>query len=116
MRPDSFHTTLGSSKSLFRMQNVTSSGPHGPFIDRLRDFSADRRLLLLVAMALVVGTAGAGAAWALLHLINLATNLAYYGRISAAPASIIGNHLGYFAALVPVVGCLIIGLMARYGS
>ena len=98
------------------MQNVTSTGSHGPFIDRLRDFSADRRLLLLVAMALVVGTAGAAAAWVLLHLINLATNLAYYGRISAAPTSIIGNPLGYFAALVPVVGCLIIGLMARYGS
>jgi CIC family chloride channel protein len=98
------------------MQNVPSTGSQGPFIDRLRDFSADRRLLLLVAMALVVGTAGAAAAWALLHLINLATNLAYYGRISAAPTSIIGNPLGYFAALVPVVGCLIIGLMARYGS
>ncbi len=33
--------------------------------DRLRDFSTDRRLLLLAAMALVVGTAGAAAAWAL---------------------------------------------------
>ena len=49
------------------MQNVTSPGSHGPFIDRLRDFSADRRLLLLVAMALVVGTAGAAAAWVLLR-------------------------------------------------
>lgn len=67
-------------------------------------------------MALVVGTAGAGAAWALLHLIYLATNLAYYGRFSAAPASIAGNHLGVWSVLVPVAGCLIIGLMARFGS
>lgn len=85
--------------------------------DRLRDFSTDhRRLLLLAAMALVVGTAGAAAAWALLHLINLATNLAYYGRLSAAPVSIAGNALGAWSALVPVTGCLVIGLMARYGS
>lgn len=36
----------------------------------LRDFTADRRVLILAAMALVVGTAGAGAAWALSRLIN----------------------------------------------
>jgi CIC family chloride channel protein len=84
--------------------------------DTLRDFSTDRRLLILAAMALVIGSAGAGAAWALTRLIALATNLAYYGRLSAAPVSIAGNHLGYWAVLVPVAGCLIIGLMARFGS
>jgi chloride channel protein, CIC family len=84
--------------------------------DGLRDFTADWRLLILMAMALVVGTGGAAAAWALLHLINLATNIAYYGRLSAAPVSIIGNALGWIAVLIPVAGCLVIGLMARYGS
>jgi CIC family chloride channel protein len=84
--------------------------------DRLRDFSADRRLLLLGAMAPVVGTAGAAAAWALVHLINLATNIAYHGHFSAAPAAIAGNTLGPWAVLIPVMGCLIIGVMARYGS
>ena len=84
--------------------------------DRLRDFTADHRLVLLAAMALVVGTAGAVAAWVLLHLIYFATNIAYYGRLSGAPVSIAGNHLGGWAVLVPVAGCLIIGLMARYGS
>jgi CIC family chloride channel protein len=93
-----------------------SDRPHASVTDHLRDFSADWRLLLLIAMALVVGTAGAGAAWALSHLINLATNLAYYGRFSTAPASVVGNALGMFSLLVPVAGCLIIGLMARYGS
>jgi H+/Cl- antiporter ClcA len=82
----------------------------------LRDFTADLRVLILAAMALVVGTAGAGAAWALSRLINLVTNLAYFGTLSAAPATIAGNTLGLAAALIPVAGCLIIGLMARYGS
>jgi CIC family chloride channel protein len=95
---------------------ASDSPRHRHVADRLRDFSTDRRLFLLSAMALVVGTAGAGAAWALLHLINLATNLAYYGRLSAAPTTIIGNTLGPLAALIPVAGCLLIGLMARFGS
>ncbi len=84
--------------------------------DRLRDFSADRRLLLLGAMAPVVGTAGAAAAWALLRLITLVTNVAYHGQLSTAAASIGGNHLGAWVVLIPVIGCLIIGVMARYGS
>jgi H+/Cl- antiporter ClcA len=63
-----------------------------------------------------VGSAGAAAAWVLARLIYLVTNLAYFGVLSAAPADITRNGLGLAAALVPVVGCLIIGLMARYGS
>src|SRR5690349_23371205 len=83
--------------------------------DRLRDFSTDRRILLLMAMAVVVGCAGAASAWALYHLISLATNIAYYGKFSWALSSI-PNHLSPWSILVPVVGCLIIGLMARFGS
>lgn len=91
-------------------------GLHKSGADRLRDFNADRRLILLIAMALVVGTAGAFAAWALLHLINLATNLAYNHQLSTAPTSISDHILGPASVLVPVIGCLIIGLMARFGS
>src|SRR5215469_1485568 len=93
---------------------------HGPHVakttDGLRDFSADHRLIALAAMALVVGTGGALAAWALLHLINLVTNLAWFGRISSTTALIADNSLGVAGVLIPVAGCLIIGLMARYGS
>ena len=42
--------------------------------------------------------------------------LFYYGRMSTAPVSPAGNHLGWFAVLIPVAGGLVIGLMARYGS
>ncbi len=87
--------------------------PVGP---PLRDFTADRRLLVLSAMALLVGTGGAAAAWTLLHLIYLVTHLAYYGRLSGANVDPGGSPLGLAAALVPVAGCLAIGLMARYGS
>ncbi|MDE1146394.1 MAG: chloride channel protein [Azospirillaceae bacterium] len=42
--------------------------------------------------------------------------LAYFGRISVAPARPVDSPLGWWMVLVPVAGCLIIGLMARYGS
>lgn len=84
--------------------------------DELRDFSADGRLIVLALMAALVGTVGAGAAWGLSKLILIATQLAYFGRLSAAPASIVENTLGAASVLVPVIGCLIIGLMARFGS
>jgi chloride channel protein, CIC family len=72
--------------------------------------------LILAALAIVVGSAGAGAAWVLSRLINLVTNLAYFGTLSAAPSNVADNTLGLAAALIPVAGCLVIGLMARYGS
>ena len=72
--------------------------------------------MILASLALIVGTFGALAAWALLHLINFVTNLAYFGRFSAAPVSIADRTLGPFSVLIPVGGCLIIGLMAKYGS
>jgi H+/Cl- antiporter ClcA/CBS domain-containing protein len=82
----------------------------------LGDFSADKRVLLLVAMALLVGLAGVGGAWTLLTLITLCTNLAYTGQLSLAERAPDIAALGAASALVPVVGSLIIGLMARYGS
>jgi len=83
---------------------------------RLGDFTTDRRVLLLMALAAVIGLGGVGAAWLLLRLITLCTNLAYYGRLSLEDLPIAGTPLGWTAVLVPVAGCLIIGFMARYGS
>jgi len=59
---------------------------------------------------------GAYVALGLLRLIGLFTNLFYYHRIGTAMVSPAGNHLGWWAVLVPVVGGIVIGFMARYGS
>jgi CIC family chloride channel protein len=84
--------------------------------DELADFSTNRRVLLLSAMALVIGAISSLVAYALIWLIAAITNLAFYHRFSAAPAIPLGHHLGLWVVLVPVVGALIIGLMARFGS
>jgi H+/Cl- antiporter ClcA len=83
---------------------------------RLADHSADWRMLLLGLMALVVGTGGAASAWLLIRLIALVTNLAWYGRVSTGPASILGAASGFKIVLIPVIGSLIVGLIARFGS
>jgi H+/Cl- antiporter ClcA len=83
---------------------------------RLADHSADLRMVMLAAAALIVGTGASFGAWALLKLINLATNLFWFGRTSAAPVEITDAHAGLWVAIIPVVGSLIIGVMARFGS
>ncbi|HWZ87104.1 MAG TPA: chloride channel protein, partial [Thermoanaerobaculia bacterium] len=88
----------------------------GGAADRLGDYSTDRRVLFLSAAALAIGAAGAVVAWALLWLISVITNLAYFGRFSSALASPGQNHLGAWAIVIPVAGGLVIGAMARWGS
>lgn len=83
---------------------------------QLADHSADRRMLMLAAMAIVVGTGGALAAWMLIKLIALATNLFWFGRLSTRSAAIVDTLVGPWMVAIPVIGGLIIGLMARYGS
>ncbi|TCU57299.1 H+/Cl- antiporter ClcA [Novosphingobium sp. PhB57] len=73
-------------------------------------------MLMLAMAALVVGSGGALGAWVLLKSIAIATNLFWFGRFSAAPAAITDNALGLWLVAIPVVGSLIVGLMARFGS
>lgn len=82
----------------------------------LADFTTDKRVLLLSGFAILIGAISSLVAYALVWLINVITNLAYYQRFSSQPVSPAGNHLGVWAVLVPVIGGLIIGLLARYGS
>jgi CIC family chloride channel protein len=84
--------------------------------DELADFSTNRRVLLLSAMALAIGAISSLVAYALIWLIAAITNLAFYQRLSAIPTIPQGHHLGLWVVLVPVAGALVIGLMARFGS
>jgi len=72
-------------------------------------------MLILAAMAIVVGTGGAFGAWILLKLIALATNLFWYAKLSFASASI-ADRGTFLILLIPVIGAFIVGAMARFGS
>ena len=82
----------------------------------LGDFTTTPRLLTVSALALGVGALSAFVALALLKLIGLFTNIFFYQRLQSGMVSPAGHHLGVFVIVVPVIGGLIIGFMARYGS
>ena len=83
---------------------------------QLGDFTTTRRVLPLSLLAMGIGVLASYVAWALLALIGLFTNLFFYQRWSTAFVSPAGHHLGPWVVLVPVIGALVIGFMARYGS
>ncbi len=82
----------------------------------LGDFSTDRRVLLLGILAVPIGVIGALVAKALLWLIAVITNAAFFMRWSSLTARPELNHLGPWVIFIPVIGSLLVGLMARFGS
>ena len=95
---------------------MTASTINIPKPKRLADHSADWRMIMLAGAAVVVGTGAAFGAWVLLKLIAIATNLFWFGRISTASVEIANAHVGLAVVAIPVIGSLLIGLMARFGS
>lgn len=83
---------------------------------QLADHSVDRRMPVLALMAVVVGTGGAFGAWLLVKLIAAATNLFWFGRLSTGKTLITDASVGLLVVVIPVIGGLIVGLMARFGS
>ena len=82
----------------------------------LGDFTLTARVLPMSGLAIVIGIFAGYVAAVLLKLIGLFTNLFFFQRADTTLVSPAGHHLGPFVILVPVVGALIIGIMARYGS
>ncbi len=78
--------------------------------------NVDGRVLGISGLAIGLGLVSALIARLLTALIGIITNLAFYGRWSTTFASPANNHLGWAVLVVPVVGGLVVGVMARYGS
>ncbi len=88
-----------------------------PTVDHdLGDYTATSRMLLLAGLAVVIGAVSAGLAWALLRLIDFFTNLFYFHELSFAERIPAEATLGWLAVFVPIIGGLILGVMARFGS
>ncbi len=75
-----------------------------------------KRLLTISAIAFLVAIAVSLVAKFLIYLINLITNLSFYGNFSYEHATPVANSLGVFVIIIPAVGGVIVGLMALYGS
>jgi len=76
----------------------------------------DRRTVWICGVAIVIAIGAGFVAELLTRLIGLITNLAFYGRLEARFTSPAGNHLGPWVIVVPAIGAVVVGVMARYGS
>src|ERR1700722_11097103 len=74
------------------------------------------RLGYISLLASVVGVIAGVVAFLLYNLIGLFTNLAFYHEWSFHFRSPANNQLGLWVIVVPVIGGIIVGFMAKYGS
>ena len=77
---------------------------------------AQFRIVLVSFLAAAIGLVAGLVAYALYKLIGLFTNVFFFHEWSATFRSVGSHHLGAGVILVPVVGGLIVGVMAKYGS
>ena len=75
-----------------------------------------RRLIRISIMAFAMAVVISFIAKLLVYLIDLFTNIAFFGSFSFAHHTPADNQLGLWVIAIPVIGGLIVGLMAVYGS
>ncbi|HQE11167.1 MAG TPA: chloride channel protein [Flavipsychrobacter sp.] len=76
----------------------------------------DKRILFLSFQAILNTFVIGVIAKLLVYLIELITNLSFYGRFSFEPVSPAQNNLGIYVVAIPIIGSLLVGLIARFGS
>ncbi len=76
----------------------------------------DGRVAWISGLSILIAIAAGFVAQILVRLIGLITNIAFYGRWASSFVSPADNHLGWIVVLVPALGGVIVGLMARFGS
>lgn len=76
----------------------------------------DRRVVQVSLLAILLGTTAAGVSVLFVRLISLITNLAFFQTWSLEFRPPAENQLGWLVLFVPIIGGLIVGLIARYGS
>lgn len=107
------------------MENKSSSGESGPATigatgvqtgDVTLGEPAHFRMVLVSFLAGGIGLLAGLIAFVLYNLIGLFTNIFFYRRFSTAFVSARHNQLGLWVILIPVIGGIIVGFMAKYGT
>jgi H+/Cl- antiporter ClcA/CBS domain-containing protein len=83
---------------------------------RIPEQSAGYRIGLISLLAAMIGVLAGFIAYILYDLIGLITNLAYYHEWSFHFRSPEHTQLGLWIIVTPVIGGVIVGFMAKYGS
>ncbi|ROO25486.1 chloride channel protein [Salinisphaera orenii] len=74
------------------------------------------RAVHMSVLACVAGLLAGLVAYALFNLIALALNVTFMQAVSFELPSVADHNLGAWIVIVPAIGGLLVGLMARYGS
>ncbi|HMH05440.1 MAG TPA: chloride channel protein [Terriglobales bacterium] len=77
---------------------------------------AQFRMVLISFLAGGIGLLAGLVAFGLYKLIGLFTNIVFYHRFIADFSSAAQNQLGLWVILMPVIGGIIVGFMAKYGT
>jgi H+/Cl- antiporter ClcA/CBS domain-containing protein len=91
---------------------LTSQQTNSPALVEEARFRTGLVSLLAAGIGILAGII----AYLLYNLIGLFTNIFFFHRISFAFVSARNNHLGLLVIVIPVIGGIIVGIMARYGS
>ncbi|MGV3528159.1 MAG: chloride channel protein [Flavisolibacter sp.] len=78
--------------------------------------SDKQRLFYISLLAILIAAVISFIAKGLIYLIDLVTNISFFGSFSLAENSPAENHLGPWVIVVPAIGGIVVGLMALYGS
>src|SRR5207248_8563855 len=104
-----------TSARRLRCSSRTNTMPELPVLPRERR-SVDARVVILSALSILIALASGFLAQLLTALIGFVTSVSFYGRASWELVSPAENHLGAWVIGVPVIGGILVGIMARYGS
>lgn len=84
--------------------------------DKKQNLVLKKRLVQISILSIIVAAAISIIAKLLIYLINLVTNVAFYGSADINFHSPAANQLGLWVILIPAIGGILVGIMALYGS
>ncbi|MFC0513642.1 chloride channel protein [Mucilaginibacter angelicae] len=106
------------------METTQNAIPVSPSLNELYNFKSGMkgtrqmktRLLFISALCILIACLISIIAKGLIYLINIVTNISFYGTLDTGFHSPANNHLGGWVIVIPAIGGIIVGLMALYGS
>jgi len=106
------------------METKQNAIPVSPSLNDLYNFKSGlkgtrqmkTRLIFISALCILIACLISVIAKGLVYLINIVTNISFYGMLDAGFHSPANNHLGLWVIVIPAIGGVIVGFMALYGS
>jgi chloride channel protein, CIC family len=103
---------MGTEAPLNGMSDVAANGRSSSSAAPPAQF----RIVLVSFLSAAIGLIAGIVAYALYKLIGFFTNLFFFHKLSTDFVSVRYHHLGGWVILIPVIGGLIVGVMAKYGT